>query len=94
MENSQLDRIEELAKNAMREMERIESHTRETMKASVAIATFFIYSAVVVLIAAAFAFVVGLLTGEFSVALVFGSLVQIPGQIWVITHSTKLLGKN
>ena len=94
MENSQLEGIEEHLKKTLKELDRIERHTKKTMYASVAIARFFIYSAVIILIGAAIGFVVGLFSGNVFLAQGTGIAFWAIAQILVITDSASKLNKD
>lgn len=94
MESSQLDGIEEHLTKTLKELDQIERHTKKTMYASVAIASFFIYSAVIILFAAAIAFVVGLFSGNVLLAQGTGGAFWAIAQIFVITDAASKLNKD
>ena len=75
-------------------LKQIEENTRATKNATKAIGSFFIYSAVIILIAAAIAFVVGLVSANVILAQGTGGAFWAIAQIFVITHSASQLGKS
>lgn len=74
-------------------LRQIEENTRATKNTTKAIASFFIYSAVIILIAAAIAFVVGLVSGNLILAQGTGGAFWAISQIFVITDAASKLGK-
>lgn len=74
-------------------LKQIEENTKATKNATKAIASFFIYSSVLVLVAIVVGVVAYLMSFNFALAQIIAVVFVAIGQIFVITHSASLLGK-